>query len=147
MFDKIKDYLTPGQFPLIAAFVAWWLLGGAWLLQRSLQRRAGLRRLGLGPCVLSLFLAGLGALAVGGLTYVLIQGATARAADEGSPTRQVISIVSSVPIGLLILLAAVVLVLKGVGWLRQSAARKQAGSKLQIMVAAGLKVAPAGPTR
>jgi hypothetical protein len=73
VFDKIRDYLTPWQVPFILAFLAWWLVGAAWLLQRSLRKLAGLRNQALGPCALSLFLSGLGAAVVGGLTFLLVQ--------------------------------------------------------------------------
>lgn len=70
--DKLKDYLVPAQLPFILAFLAWWLLGASWLLQRALRQRPEFKRRGLGPCVRAMFLAGLAAAAVAGLTFKLV---------------------------------------------------------------------------
>jgi hypothetical protein len=69
--DKLKEYLVPAQLPFILAFLAWWLLGASWLLQKALRQRPEFKRKGLGPCVRALFLSGLAAAAVAGLTIVL----------------------------------------------------------------------------
>jgi len=71
LFESLRFYLHWSQMIFIGAFVAWWLLGAAWLLQKSLRRHAGIRYPAMGTCVLSLFLAGLGAMVAGGLTYQL----------------------------------------------------------------------------
>jgi hypothetical protein len=57
------------QLPLILAFLAWWLIGSAWLLQRAIRRQTQQKRQPLGPCALAMFLACGCALIVVGLTY------------------------------------------------------------------------------
>ena len=66
----IAPYLEPVQLFFILPFVAWWLLGASWLLQRSLRTKAGQRRQELGPCILGMLLAGLAAVAVGYLDWL-----------------------------------------------------------------------------
>ena len=102
MPEKIKDYLTAWQIPFIAAFVAWWLLGAAWLLQRSLQRslkkRGDRGHQAFSPCVLSLLLAGLGAAVAGGLTFRM-------AGPIGDRVADIRTMVLGLAIGLAVLLA------------------------------------------
>jgi len=70
--DKLKEYLVPAQLPFIVAFLAWWLLGASWLLQKALRQRPEFKRKGLSPCVRALFLSGLAAAAVAGLAFKLV---------------------------------------------------------------------------
>ena len=114
MFERIKDFIPAWplsllQFACIAVFLAWWLIGAAWLLQRSLRKRAGLRYPALGPCVLALFLSGLGALAVGGLTFMLVrrigEGPEARAGASMMALAMAPAVLLAVPMAFLVLYA------------------------------------------
>jgi hypothetical protein len=106
--DKLSQYLGAQQVPFIVAFCAWWLLGAGWLLQRSIRRVTGARRQGLGPCVLGLFLAGMGAMTVAALTCMLVvrigenpEAPTNRYWQAGA----VVGLVLALPMALLILYA------------------------------------------
>ena len=72
MRELFTRYGHPVQIVFFAAFFAWWLLGAAWLLRRSIRKHTELKKQALAPCVLYLFLAGLGAAMVAGLSYRLV---------------------------------------------------------------------------
>ena len=64
MLAGVRAYMHVWQLPLFGLLVVGWLLGGGWILRRTLHQRERYRRITLGRCVLICFLGGVG----GGLT-------------------------------------------------------------------------------
>ena len=57
MLAGIGDYVLPAlHFPLLLVFLGGWLLGGGYLLARSMRKQLPRRQSNLGRCVLAMLL-------------------------------------------------------------------------------------------
>jgi hypothetical protein len=105
---NIAPYLKPAQVLFILAFVAWWLLGSSWLLQRALRTKAGRRGQELGPCILGMLMAGLASAAVGGLMAMLVVkiGETPESTTAYRVPAVIVGALAVVPTAILVLYAS-----------------------------------------
>jgi hypothetical protein len=108
VLEIFTRYGHPVQILFFAAFLGWWLLGAAWLLRRAVRKHTEMKRQALGPCVLHMFLAGLGAAVVGFLTHRLALRITE--SPEIGTTTQILAaipaVLTAIPMAFLVLYAA-----------------------------------------
>lgn len=72
MLAGISNFLFVWHLPMFAVLVAGWLMGGGWLLLRSLRKTQYPKRIRLPRCVLIFLLAGLGGGSVGLVSFYLL---------------------------------------------------------------------------
>jgi len=107
------------QLPLFAVFVFGWLLGGGYLLHRSLRGALPRRGAALGRCVLASLLAGAMVLIAAGAVFVLFQTIGDRAEVNLKRVGAAIAIVAGIPMWFLVLHAMFALPMArilGLGW-------------------------------
>jgi hypothetical protein len=106
--SKILEHTGWEHLLLVLAFAAWWLMGAGWLLQRSLRRKAGVKRQALAPCVLAIFLALAAAGVIGLLAYTLVSKVGESAEDQLGYRLPgaVVAAVLAIPTAILVLYAA-----------------------------------------
>ncbi len=72
MLAGIRDFLFVWHLPMFLVLTAGWLMGGGWLLLRSLRKTQYPKRIRLSRCVLIFLLAGLGGGSVGLVSFYLL---------------------------------------------------------------------------
>jgi len=91
------DYLQHWWWaPAIVLWLAGWLVGGAWLLRRSIARQRPDARASWGKCVLAAFAGGLGALVAGGVFFKLFEAIGKAAGGDWTIPALAIAAVSAI---------------------------------------------------
>ena len=107
------------QLPLFAVFLFGWLLGGGYLLHRSLRRALPRRGATLGRCVLASLLAGAAVLIAAGGVFLLFRTIGERAEVDLKRVGAALAIVAGIPMWFLVLHAMFPLPMArilGLGW-------------------------------